>query len=501
MRTSYTLSAPATLRAAGNGDLLRMKADTTCNRLGPNWWPVWLQPGISVTNGVTLMYASFIGISFLTFINYGQAYVLDANLGIPRSRQGTITGNLAFITEVVTITLAFPIGVLCDRIGRRPILIFGLLVMGLSYILYPLSTSIFDMSIYRAIYAVGVGCTTAMVGIIGQDYPQEISRGKMIGISGTMISAGILTVLIVFVRLPAFFSERGFDDIAAGRYTHWAVASILIVSAVIMRLGIKGGTPAKKHERPSPADLIKAGINAGRNPRIALSFAAAFSARGDLVVLGAFTALWGVTAARELGLSIPEATSAAATIAITAQVAGMIWSPIFGYFNDRVNRVTALIVGAGLAAAAYVSTLYIDNPLDPKWLPMWALLGVGNISGFHASQALMGQEAPHKERGAVLGAFAMCGAVGILVAVSIGGRLFDLWLPQGPFVLVGAMDGVICLLAILVRFKAPGIMISPVAANAPTTAPGGTDATLSDKSDDTSPIPVASKAHDNDQRK
>lgn len=432
-----------------------MRPDTTCNRLGP----IWLSPGVSVVNGVTFMYASYVGISFLTFVNYGQPYILEANLGIPRNQQGTITGNLAFITEVIAITLAFPLGVLCDRIGRRPILVFGLAVMGLSYILYPLSTSIFDMSIYRAIYAVGVGCSTAMIGIIGQDYPQEVSRGKMVGVSGTMISAGILTVLIVFARLPAFFASRGADDIAAGQYAHWTVAGILFLSAVIMRLGIKGGTPAKKEERPSPVELMKAGLKAGRNPRIALSFAAAFSARGDLVVLGAFTALWGVIAAREQGLSVPEATLAATTIAITAQAAGMIWSPIFGFFNDRVNRVTALIVGAGFAAVAYISTLLIDNPLDPKWLPLWALLGAGNISGFHASQALMGQEAPHKERGAVLGAFAMCGAVGILVAVSVGGRLYDLWLPQGPFVLVGAMDGIICLLAVLVRFTAPGMMI------------------------------------------
>ncbi len=434
-----------------------IKPDTSCNRLGP----IWLAPGVSVVNGVTLLYASFVGISFLTFVNYGQAYILNANLGIPRDQQGTITGNLAFITEVVAITLAFPIGVLCDRIGRRPILIFGMAVMGLSYVLYPLSTSIFDMSIYRALYAVGVGCTTGMIGIVTQDCTQEISRGKMVGVSGTMISAGILTVLIVFARLPSFFADRGVDDIAAGRYAHWIVAGVLFLSAIIMRIGIKSGTPAKKEDRPSPLHLVKAGLNAGRNPRIALSFAAAFSARGDLVVLGAFTALWGILAARQQGLSVPEATQAATTIAITAQVAGMLWAPLFGFFNDRVNRVTAVIVGAGFAAIAYISTLSIDNPLDPKWLPMWAFLGAGNISGFHASQALMGQEAPHKERGAVLGAFAMCGAIGILVAVSIGGRLFDLWLPQGPFVLVGIMDGVICLLAILVRFKAPGIMVIP----------------------------------------
>jgi hypothetical protein len=52
------------------------------------------------------------GISFL------QGYVLTEHLNIPRSQQGTVSGDLSFWVEVVALLLFTPVGVLADRIGR-----------------------------------------------------------------------------------------------------------------------------------------------------------------------------------------------------------------------------------------------------------------------------------------------------------------------------------------------------------------------------------------------
>jgi hypothetical protein len=76
-----------------------------------------LADGISAKNGWTLMYASFATIGFLTFINTGQAFVLNANLNLPGDEQGRLTGALGFWNEIITIALAAPFGVLADRIG------------------------------------------------------------------------------------------------------------------------------------------------------------------------------------------------------------------------------------------------------------------------------------------------------------------------------------------------------------------------------------------------
>ena len=81
------------------------------------------------------------------------------------------------------------------------------------------------------------------------------------------------------------------------------------------------------------------------------------------------------------------------------------------------------------------------------------LLGLGEISTIIAGNALIGQNAPAAVRGAVLGSFALCGAFGILVATSVGGRLFDLWMPGGPFVQMGIINAVVLAGAFYVRWR------------------------------------------------
>ena len=109
-----------------------------------------------------------------------------------------------------------------------------------------------------------------------------------------------------------------------------------------------------------------------------------------------------------------------------------------------------------LAAIGYCAVWFVDNPLEPAAVPFFVLLGIGQISAFFGATTLISQEAPRLSRGAVVGAFNMCGAVGIFFASGLGGRLFDSVGPAGPFLLIGVLNGVVVLLAIIVRMKSPG---------------------------------------------
>ena len=426
-----------------------MNLDRSCNRFGP----VWLAPGISIGNAWAFMFASFIGIGFLTFVNVGQAYILSEHLGIPGSEQGAISGNLAFVTEIVVLALVGGFGVTSDRIGRRPVLMLGLLAMAIAYVFYPLAGSVGHLTGYRMIYAAGIAACTGMLGTIVNDYPQDISRGRMIALGGIFNAIGIVAVNGLFGRLPDLFVGQGFDAVAAGRYTHWIAAAILAPSAILLAVTLKRGTPARKEERPSISVLIKSGLREGRNPRIALAYLSAFVARSDLVVLGTFLVLWGTLAGVDQGLSTADAVKRGTILFIVAQGAGLIWMPVMGWIIDRVDRVTALAIGAFLAATGFLSMGLIDNPLDSSQLHFFILVGVGQVSCFFASQALIGQEAPLEKRGSVIGVFGFCGAFGILIATLVGGQLFDAWMRAGPFVLVGAANVIIFVLAVLVKFR------------------------------------------------
>ncbi len=80
----------------------------------------------------------------------------------------------------------------------------------------------------------------------------------------------------------------------------------------------------------------------------------------------------------------------------------------------------------------------------------------GNITDAavaYAEGLLAEGKGPRKIRGTVLGSFALFGALGILIATSLGGRIFDHWMAGGPFVLMGVINSIVLLTAIIIRLK------------------------------------------------
>jgi MFS family permease len=139
-----------------------------------------------------------------------------------------------------------------------------------------------------------------------------------------------------------------------------------------------------------------------------------------------------------------------------ASAAALLWLGVLGSFMDRINRVTTAVICMGSAAIGYSMMGFVDNPLAPEAIPFFLLLGIGQISAFFGATVLISHEAPRLKRGAVIGMFNMCGAVGIFISSGIGGRLFDSIGPHAPFVLVGAMNAVVFVLAVIVRIVSPG---------------------------------------------
>ncbi len=133
-----------------------------------------------------------------------------------------------------------------------------------------------------------------------------------------------------------------------------------------------------------------------------------------------------------------------------ANIAALLWAYPMGLIIDRCNRVVGMAIGAGLGALGFTAMYFVEDPLATAAIPFIVLLGVGQVSCFAAAQGLIGQEAPLAERGAVLGAFGLAGAVGIIIATGVGGWLFDNWMQSGPFVMVGLANLVVVAASLLV---------------------------------------------------
>jgi MFS family permease len=420
------------------------------------FWFVDLAEGISRSNFATLLYGAFTTIGLLAFVAISTPYVLNVYLQVPASEQGRISGDLAAWTEVVLLLVFGPAGILADRIGRRQVFAVGYLFMGIAYAFYPFADSVAELTGYRVVYAVGIGLATAMLQTTLADYPANASRGKATALVGTLNGLGVIVLSVGLGGLMKTFVGRGWEPEMAGYLAHGIVAGLCFLSAVVVARGLKPGTGVNREERLPIGELVRSGFAAARNPRIALAYACAFIARGDLVVVGTFVNLWGTSAAIAAGYDPAEASAKGRVLFAAATTAGLFWLPVMGYMLDKMNRVTGAVICMALAAAGFLFTDLVDDPLDRKNLVFFLLLGIGQISAFAASATLIGQEAPKESRGAVVGLFNMSGAVGILFCTAVGGRLFDAIGPHAVFEMVGTITLLVVLFGVWVRWKAPG---------------------------------------------
>ena len=414
-----------------------------------------LVEGVTKTNFFSICYGALTTIGLLTFISYATTYVLLENLSYQRDQIGTIVGDLQVVAEIALLIIFLPVGLIADKIGRRQVYSFGMFAMGLSYFLYPLATGIGELTVYRIIYAIGMGAATGMLGTVTADYPQNHTRGKMIAVTGILNATGVIIVSLVFARLPENFAQMGFDQVTAGMYAMWVVAGMCLITSVVVAFGLQKGTPTEEQKKIPYIQQIKSGLEEGRNPRILLAYASAFVARSDLVILGTFLVLWGVATGIDMGMTTSEATKAARLVFVTSSISALIASPIIGYLIDKVDRILAVSVCMAVASAGYLSMFFIDNVLDPGSRPFFILLGVGQQCAFFAATTLLGQEAPKMKRGAIVGVFNLAGALGILISTGVGGRLFDAIDPSAPFIFIGFCNIFVSLFAIYVRKVAP----------------------------------------------
>lgn len=418
--------------------------------------PVNLAPGISVWNGATLLYISFFSIASSVFLSFVQPYIFNEILKIPADEQGTLAGNLVFFNELVVLSLIGVAGVVSDKIGRRPVYVFGFLLFALGYILYPLATSSTELIIYRMIFALGIVGATSMLATVQADYPQERDRGKLIGMMGFLQAVGVILVVFTLSKLPQQLAEGGMTPADAGKTALWIFAGICLFNAGILRIGLKGGVPSTVTSREGFLPIMKRGFKAAENPRIALSYIAAMVSRGDLSTVSTFFSLWLVQAGMAKGMDSGEALKVGGIFFVIVQISATIWAPIVGILCDKMNRVTSLCMAMALAGAGYLIAGFLPDPTSSAMYPAAIILGMGEVNAVLAAQALIGQEAPKDGRGAVIGVFGVCGAIGILIAAKVGGYLFDAWRPSAPFIIMGIANLVLLALAVVVRIKWPG---------------------------------------------
>lgn len=426
--------------------------DRSQRRLGP----IWLTPGVTPLNTIALFYAGMMTLVFVTTQGLLHPYLLHEHLKMPTEMQGNFTGNLIVLTELVAIMAIVPASLLSDRIGRLPIYVAGFIILSISFFLMPFARTPGALIAYRMIASLALSSSLMMLAAALADYPQNPVRGKMISTNGVITGTGIVLVAaLIFSQLPEFFAANGATPIMAGTATYLVVAGAAAISALVARFGLKGGPPAAMRERTPLLQLLRTGIGAVRgNPRLGLTCASYFVSRGDLLVFAMFFSLWIVAVGKDQGMTVADAQSVAGRIFGVSQISMLLFTPVMGIITDRLDRVTALAIAMAVASAGYFALGLVGDPFSSPYIyPVAILGGAGEACLLVSGPALVGQEAPAKIRGSVIGLVGVCGAVGVLVHSKVAGMLFDIWMYQAPFIYMAGFNVLMFLAAIMVRIR------------------------------------------------
>jgi MFS family permease len=414
----------------------------------------WLTPGITRGNAGVLLFSGFSLICLLTFMAFVQPYLLQEVLHIPEERQGSLIGSLQSLQEAIVILLVSFIGASSDKLGRRVVYVLGVCIFAAGFIVYPLAATEAQLYAFRIFYALGFAAASVMLHICLAEYSQEVSRGRWLGMVGTFNGLGVILMAFGLSRLPQWYVSLGFDSVQAIRLSFWTFAAYLLALAIALRVGLASGATHIDRQESSLKVAAQGFAAARKNPRILLAYGMAFSSRGDLAILTVFFSLWLVQRGNELGLTAAESTAKAGMLFGLSQLAALLWAYPIGMLIDRLQRMTAMCVAFGLAAAGYFALGQIDDPFGSMVLVACVLAGMGETSALIAGGVLIGQEAPAESRGAVLGTYSLMGAMGIMVLTLIGGILFDRLGRTAPFTMMGWINLVVLAAALILRRSA-----------------------------------------------
>jgi MFS family permease len=369
---------------------------------------------------------------------------LLAVIGIKTQDQGLVTGVLSALQEVILILTLGPIGALADKIGRRPIYVFGLLMTALGFTLYPFASNVTQLAGARIIVALGGAAMIGMMVTVIADYTTDKTRGHANGLQGFIATLGAFLPPLLAV-LPAIFVAKGFDQLTAQRATFAVAGSLGVFGAFVALIGLaplaSSVSNSAEETQPKLTTILREGLKSAKDQGIALSYGAAFISRGDLAVTGAFVFLWLVQAGTKLGMTPSAAMGTLAAPRIFMVVGGaIVGSLVMGWLSDKITKVSAIALAAGLASLAYLGMGLVTDPTALMVFGLLGVMGVAEISAFVSSQALVGERAPSNRRGAVMGFFGVAGAIGILIATLGGGYLFSKVAPNAPFVLFGCLN-------------------------------------------------------------
>lgn len=136
----------------------------------------------------------------------------------------TLAGLAIGIYGLTQAVLQIPLGMLSDRIGRKPVIIGGLLVFALGSVVAALSDSMWGVILGRALQ--GTGAIAAAVMALAADLTREEQRLKVMAVIGLSIGVAFAAAMVLGPLLDSWIGVPGI---------FWVTAVLAIAGIAVVR--------------------------------------------------------------------------------------------------------------------------------------------------------------------------------------------------------------------------------------------------------------------------
>src|SRR5947208_11119827 len=296
--------------------------------------------------------ASFIGttIEWYDFFLYGTAAALVFNkLFFPNV--DPLTGTLSAFGTFAVGFVARPVGGIIfghygDRLGRKTMLIYSLLIMGIATFLIGLLPTYATIGVVAPIllvvlrFAQGIGVGGEWGGAVLMTV--EHSAGGKRGFHGSWVQMGVGAGLLLSTLTFAVFSS----NLSEGKFLAWGWRLPFLLSAILIGVGLF--IRLRILETPAFARL-QASHSQSRRPlaemlrshprNVLLAMGMRFAENGPFYIMSVFVLSYG-----EAHLKLSK--SVMLTGVIIASAISLLAVPTYGALSDRIGRRPVYMMGA-----------------------------------------------------------------------------------------------------------------------------------------------------------
>lgn len=339
---------------------------------------------------------------------------------------GTITG----------IVLKLPAGAISDVIGRRPLLLFGLVVFAtgpVAYLFVGSDWSLAGVRFYHglatAIYSpVAMAAVAALAAERRGEYLSWLSNSKIAGkLLGAFLGGLILAIAMShgfsLEHLKTALNAKSLKPTVAECRVAYMVCGVLGITALVLGLLVLKHVDSPDLEKKRT--LGEAGRKFVRGIREIASDARVLLASGSESVqnltVGIIEQFLPVYAVLVAGRSVFEAG-----LLYAGQILITIASkPLFGRWSDRKGRKTVILVGMGLCAVPFAAIPFVTGFFSLLGLTM--VFGLGEALVTSSSAAFVGDLCHARSLGTAMGVFGTVKDTGHALGPILGGILIGIF--------------------------------------------------------------------------